>query len=229
MVSEIEKRIKEHTAKVLSSNPPEPKGTCPRCLQEPGVYKLYDYRFRSFRYIVDNLVRIIQSYLLRWKCPLCRKPFTDYPDFAMPYKRYVTDDVEQISSAYVENADQTYQGVVLHQRLAIAYEQVLALNREPQLDKTTAWRWVGCLGTWGEQLKAVVEMIHRKEPDNMIFAHPVHVPKRKYRSSNRKRILENACLLLRAQQAWKRLYGLRIFPRIAPPAGRSRHILSDMG
>lgn len=229
MVASIEVRIKEYTAQVFSGKLSMPTGACPRCLQGPDLYKLHDHRWRSFRYTVDNFVRIIETVLVRWKCPLCKRRFTDYPDFAIPYKRYVADDVERLSAAYAEDDGENYEGVVLHEQMGIACEPEEGRNIGPQLNKSTPWRWLGCLGTQPDLLGATLAVLRRKNLGQDIGKFPVCIPRRKYRSEKRKQVLNNARLLLRVNQACKRLFGLSLFPRIATPAGRTSYILLTMG
>lgn len=50
----------------------------------------------------------MRSVLTRWKFLVCHKAFTDYPDFALPYKRYVRQDLCQLSGRYVFDDSVSY-------------------------------------------------------------------------------------------------------------------------
>jgi len=67
--------------------------TCPICKEAPDYFKPHDCRKRVFLVIVEWVVQKIESVLGRWKCPLCNHTFTYYPNFAIPYKRYVKDNI----------------------------------------------------------------------------------------------------------------------------------------
>ena len=87
MVSVIEARIGQHSHSVASGDICRPEGPCPQCHAVPRWFKVHERSTRSFRFIVESVVHTIASVLLRWKCPVCGKTFTDYSDFAWPYKR----------------------------------------------------------------------------------------------------------------------------------------------
>ena len=228
MISELEQRINEYSAKVLSGAPPAPEGICPRCMKSPEYYKYYDCRIRFYLFIVGNLVRRLQSYLLRWKCPLCGKPFTNYPDFAVPYKRYVAGDVQRLSSTYVERPSETYQGAVLTKEGGLCYDWGKHVSEEIQLNKATIWRWVGWLGSRAEAFRAELETILKKASCHIGLKSYVSIPKRKYRSQKRKRLLEQAWLLLEGNRILQEFFGRSIFPRLATPAAGKYYILSAM-
>ena len=43
----------------------------------------HEIRRRKLRYIVDNGVVCVVSWLTRWRCRGCGRRFTDYPDFRL--------------------------------------------------------------------------------------------------------------------------------------------------
>jgi len=51
--------------------------------------------------IVDLLVVAVYCALIRFICPGCKKTFTYYPDFAIPYKHYTRQSIIGYAGAYV--------------------------------------------------------------------------------------------------------------------------------
>jgi hypothetical protein len=53
---------------------------CPACAAQ-ACFKPHDCRRRTFRVLIDDMVKCLRSWILRWKCPDCGRRFTDYPPF----------------------------------------------------------------------------------------------------------------------------------------------------
>lgn len=178
----IIEKIKAHGQEVLSGNIPADLEVCPRCGGNPESFKPHDFRNRLFLVITDGLVQQIPSFLARWRCPLCHRPFTYYPDFAMPYKRYVKDDVLEFSRQYVEDDCSSYRDVVQDNASAIGYDSGEETIDERQLAPSTLWRWLSYIGSLQQVLGRALHLIRQKSPSSGIFRQirPVHV--RKYRS-----------------------------------------------
>ena len=104
MKSKIEETIKNHTDSILSGIFSQPEGPCPKCLEKPNFFKLHECKKRNFRYICDSFIYTVLSLLTRWKCPICKRTFTDYPSFALPFKRYVMIDIERLTNDYINSA-----------------------------------------------------------------------------------------------------------------------------
>jgi len=64
-------------------------------------------RSRLFLVLVEAVILRVWSHLTRWKCPLCRRSFTLYPDFALPFKRHVLTFILERCAAYVEDRART--------------------------------------------------------------------------------------------------------------------------
>lgn len=148
-VSLIEELIGKHTDSILSASIQSPQRSCPHCFEISDTFKLHESRKRGFRFIVGGFVRIIISLLVRWKCPICGRTFTAYPDFALPYKRYVLMDIEGLSEDYLEN-EKTYQQTVSCEGEAIGYEERDGKIDERQLSASTPFKMAWFSG-WNEQ------------------------------------------------------------------------------
>jgi len=159
------------------------------------------------------MVRVFMTILLRWKCPMCGGTFTDYPSFAVPYKRYVRDDIENLSARYVEEDRTSYRSVVRSSGLATGYEG----ESERRLEHTTVWKWLGWHATQEQQTSRMLEWIRCQNPSHGLFRAMFPVAPRKYRSDRRRRELEKARLLLRATREYRGLSGALTFPRSDTP------------
>ena len=57
---------------------------CPCCGVRHAGFKRHGVRRRLFLVFADGMVRRVWSYLTRWKCPLCMRTFTLYPNGGHP-------------------------------------------------------------------------------------------------------------------------------------------------
>lgn len=214
-MSPIEIEIQRHTASVKSCMIDPPKGCCPRCSEQPTTFKRHDCRVRFFRFIVESFVHVVESLLIRWKCGICGRTFTDYPSFAFPHKRYVLMDIERFSRDYVEHEQQTYRQTASHNDMPIGYEERDGIIDECWFSHTTPWRWIGRLGAMKNTAAEARHLIRQKDSNSSIFREVFPVSPRKYQSLERKLLLQGARALLRAQEEFCRLFGHKIFPYFA--------------
>jgi hypothetical protein len=84
---------------------------------------------------------------------LCRRTFTEYPPFALPFKRYAVSQIAPRALAYVEDDGISYRKAVLETYLPIfhwfdpATDPNAREGGEPVLAHTTLYHWVSALGT----------------------------------------------------------------------------------
>lgn len=214
MVSEIEEKIKQHTEKIKAKQYDMPQGLCPKCSEKPKCFKLHESRPRKFFFILADIVKQIESLLLRWKCILCKATFTEYPDFALPYKRYVSDDIVRLTDQYLEQHRETYRRLVSDQTdrnrtQVTAYEK----NPKSSLAYSTPWHWIKLLGQLPRVHQAGLELIRNFEPSTELFRRFAPVAPRKYRSQARKGLLQKAKNLLFLNREHEKLFSRKIFPR----------------
>lgn len=158
-------------------------------------------RDRVFFFIGDGVVHRTTAVLPRWKCPACRASFTEYPDYAIPRKRFVRRAVESLCRQYLEGGSASYRKAVSEDGLPIFYpEGETALpprdvgndntDRDdpvPTLSHTAVYRWITTLGGQAEPAAA----------DGAKGATaPPRIPSRKFRSRRRQQILLTCMHLL---------------------------------
>ena len=66
-----------------------------------------------FLVLVGSYVCKVAALLARWRCPHCRRTFTDYPPFACPHKAYTLPQMTERAAKYVSNTATSYRKGVL--------------------------------------------------------------------------------------------------------------------
>jgi hypothetical protein len=209
MIPNMEEEIKRHTEEVRRGKVGPKDRRCPYCKGEPEFFSLHEKRERQFLVFVVEVIKKVVSLLMRWKCPLCKRKFTEYPEFALPYKRYVKETVMGLSGRYVLDegrGGKSYEEAVKVGRLRIGYVDEKGEPQDPRIEPTTVWKWVGFLGK-GKWLEEMLCVIKEKEPQTGIFREIRPVPGYKYRSEERRIILERCKKFLQARVEITRLFG----------------------
>lgn len=89
-----EREIKDHTQKLETGQQVCYRQACPHCAVTPERFGVHQCRRRTFRLLVEHCVRVYRSWVLRLKCPHCKRTFTDYPPF-----RFTLQAVRQRNAA----------------------------------------------------------------------------------------------------------------------------------
>ena len=147
--------IAAHSAGIRKGNYRCSMSRCPHCKRAPEstlFFRRHALRHRKFLVIEGRYIRAVEGLLARWRCPFCRQTFTEYPPFALPYKRYAVPQIAPRALEYVEDDGVSYRKAVLDTYLPIfhwfdatdgpdAYG-----DHEPVLAHTTLYHWVSALG-----------------------------------------------------------------------------------
>ena len=147
--------IAAHSAGVRKGNHRCSLSCCPHCgqAQEPTLFfRRHALRQRQFLVINDHYVHTVGGLLARWRCPFCRRTFTEYPGFALPYKRYAVSQLAPRALQYVEKDGISYRKGVLRSHSPIFHwidpsgDSASCGSDEPVLAHTTLYHWVSTLG-----------------------------------------------------------------------------------
>ena len=147
--------IAAHSARVRKGNHRCSLSRCPHCGRAPEsmlFFRRHALRHREFLVIQGRYVHTVEGLLARWRCPFCRRTFTEYPPFALPFKRYAVSQIAPRALDYVEEDGISYRKAVLETFMPIfhwfdpAAGPDARADDEPVLAHTTLYRWVSTLG-----------------------------------------------------------------------------------
>jgi hypothetical protein len=171
-------------------------------------------RKRLFLVFADWVIRRVWSYLTRWKCSFCRRTFTLYPAFALPFKRYVLAFIWGRCAAYAEDEAHTYREGVQAEGMAISHENA---DSGMALWPSTLWRWVSTLGGFPETVRQALHLIKQKDPSTGVFRQlgGLQLRKGKYRGEERKAMLQRCRALVITERAYAPLFHASLFPDLA--------------
>ncbi|MCP4370110.1 MAG: hypothetical protein GY797_18655 [Deltaproteobacteria bacterium] len=203
-------QINDYTEKVIKGLifcilPP-----CPRCGLEPLYFNRHEARKRKFYVVFDQIVKTVQGLLIRWKCPGCKKTFTQYPDFALPYKRYTLPTIMEFCGRYTECEKATYRKVRIDNLLG--YE-----DSEKQMEHTTIHRWICTLGDLQMTSAKAVDLILQANCLSTICRDmaKLSINPKKYQTPERKTLLERCRRLFRIEALFLVIFKISIFPKLA--------------
>ena len=146
---------------------------------------------------------------------LCNQTFTEYPPFALPYKRYVKGEVLKFCQRYVEEDQATYRSKVRVNGMPVCYEGQGEEIDDRRLVPSTLWRWVDFLGGMKKTLQEALRLIRQKAPSSGIFREIYPIASQKYRSDARRIVLQRCLRLFRAEGEYLPLFGTSIFLQLA--------------
>jgi len=208
MLPEVVQEIQEYTQSIFRGEIPEVPDVCPRCKRESQGFKVHEHRERTFLVVVEGWVQALVTWLVRFKCVMCKKTFTVYPDFALPYKRYALPVVADLSERYIDS-DKNYRNCCREGLHRIGYKDLHLFAA------STIWRWVGYVGGLKRTLIRSVAMLQQKSPSTLAHRKVRDVLPQKYRSAKRKKIIAAAWRLLAIRPEYEQVFGRPIFPRFA--------------
>lgn len=216
----IIEKIKEHEKEVLCCKIPEDLDICPICNTSSQAFKRHERRYRIFYIIIECYVQRKDTWLGRWKCSICNKTFTYYPEHCIPYKRYVKENIIEFSSKYLSNDSISYCDVVKCDYSRIVYKD-RELTTQSEFSGTSVWRWLSFLSGLDMLVQSGLRLIREKTASCSIFRDVYLVSKRKYRTTMRKDQLIKSMKLLKVEERFRKYFGNSIFPHFAIRYGSS--------
>ena len=148
--------IAAHSARVRKGNHRCSLSCCPHCGRAPEptlFFRRHALRHREFLVIEGRYIRAVGGLVARWRCPFCRRTFTEYPSFALPFKRYVVSQLAPKALVYIEGDGISYRKAVLEMYMPLFHwsdttvDQDVRQSRECVFAHTTLYRWVSSLGS----------------------------------------------------------------------------------
>jgi len=203
-------QIEEYTDKVVKGLVVCILPPCSGCNLKCAWFKRHEARRRIFYVVVDQIVHTVFGLLVRWKCPACGKTFTQYPDFALPYKRYTLPTILDFSSRYTESPTMTYRKTVRSAQLGYK-------GSERQLEHSTVHRWLTGLGGLTKTVAYAADTLLQIAPSSSacLYAARLPVEPAKYRSDERKSLLQRCRRFFFFEAVARKLLFFSIFPKLA--------------
>ncbi len=193
-------RIKEDSAQ-------RPGKQCENC--DSRHFHRHQQRLRWFFAVVCCVVCPIRCRLSRWRCVDCGVTFTHFPSLCVPFKRYLRPEIQKRAEAYVETNPMTYRKVVKEGGAAVVYDDPIADGQSTEAEKeaeavrelapSTPHRWISGIADSRVRLQPVVKQAQQAGLGARLSS--IMISPAKYRSEQRKQMLEACCLLLRALKA----------------------------
>jgi len=183
---------------------------CPCCKTASKFFKRHELKERQFNIIENLIVHIVIGLLIRWKCPGCNITFTQYPWFAIPYKRYMLPTIIDLCWQYLENALLTYRKLV-EVWCPVEHKSGMILQH------STIHRWITTLGCYSVIIRESQKLIFKADPSLSIVKDlsNISVFGRKYKNSDRKTILINCKKLICLEKVYTAIFGVSIFSSLA--------------
>lgn len=169
---------------------------CPYCGASPLRFLRDGTRGIVSRTVEHGIVSKTPGSVLRWKCPACRRSFTEYPDSRVPGQRFSRECIYTLSERYLKDHTMTYRRTVCEDGIPIAYPETDQGNSgdgdedyadTPILAHTTIYRWITALGAKQLPSDPCTTDAEPKQPSEK--AESMDLPTRKYRSAARKDVL----------------------------------------
>ena len=193
---------------------------CPHCHEEPEEFRLHDRRERSFLVVVGRVVKRVVSLVSRWKCTRCKRPFTLYPPFALPHKRYVRDDVFELAERYLERDELSYRAAVEVEGMPVFHDgRDDGTIDERSLAHSTLYRWLTFFRSLGTTLREALRLVRARSATSDLFRRIFPIAPTKYRSEERRTVLAAALRTLSSDREYRALFGRSIFPDLATACG----------
>lgn len=189
---------------------------CPRCHKEPGRFTLHDCRERTFLVVVERTIKRVLSLLTRWKCPLCKHPFTLYPPFALPNKRYVRTCVFELTEGYLEHDLVSYREAVKVGSMPVFHDlDASGTIDDRTLSHSTLHRWIPFFSALTATFTEALRLIRERSATSDLFRRIFPFAPEKYCSEERRGILARALKALAVEREFRGLFNRSIFPELA--------------
>ena len=210
----IIEKIEAHEKQVLTGKMPANLKFCEYCNEPSSSIRHHDARVMILYYIIECYVYRRKSRISRWKCIVCEKTFTYYPEYCLPYKRYVKTDIIKFCARYLGDVKSTYRNVV-KDNISVIVHKDKEETKQSEFSGTSVWRWQSFLSGLIKIEQKALQLIREKSCDSSIFRDVYIINSRKYKTINRKNQLLKAMKLLKVEEVFNTIFTSTIFPQFA--------------
>ena len=209
MIKHSQKMIDDYVQK---ANLPPLLDRCPCCHSDNVSFKQHDNRKRKINFFTDELIIQIEIILLfRWKCYFCKDKFTVYPDFLLPYKRFITNDILKLCHDYIKRGTTSYRKIVQPHGSHYVYSSTDSC----ELSHVTVWNWFKTLASFMETAHKATLLLVKKIPNCGIHRDILPITARKFQSEQRHQLLKiSECVMRTYDTIDKFNLNINIFPII---------------
>lgn len=187
---------------------------CTQCGLAACHFKIHAYRERRFLIIVDMTVQPEYAPLVRFRCPVCKKTVSYYPDFALPHKHYTRQSIMGFTENYFASNTTTYQQAVMdmEQFSVPGYP-----GGEKSLAPSTVHRWVTALSGLVHTTQTALNLIGQEDPATRAYRDlaQLTIATSKFKRPSRKKQLLGCLRLIAAEVFFKATFNLSIFTNLA--------------
>jgi transposase-like protein len=190
---------------------------CPRCHLSGEFFKPHERKSRYFYVLVEQWVIPLKGLLIRWKCPDCNKTATDYPDFALPYKRYTVPTIFDFCERYVSDLLTSYRFLVHKKPLEYKVKSDSGVAYAPMMEHSTIHRWVTTLSGYSQIIRGATDLIVQADPITTVHRDiaSLSIPSKKYRSPLRRLQLLECFRMVFVDSIYHSVFKVFIFPYLA--------------
>src|SRR5207302_4564754 len=114
---------------------------CRHCGFSPAAdrrFSLHARRERVFFVVVGPVVHAIRAWLPRWRCPDCRRTFTEYVSAALTFRRYLLPQIRRCAWNYITQSHVDYRAIVRQSNLPIFHGDASAPYSDAKTDESDA-------------------------------------------------------------------------------------------
>ena len=205
---------------------------CPHCKADPSYTKKHGTRPRQYILIIDKCSTAIHSQIARCRCTHCKKSFTVYPPFALPYKRYTSATIIEAMDGYVEAEPRSNESTAA--AMSTRYcetdqygnadpETIVKSGRdktdEKSLSGSSIFRWVLFLGSLVVTQEKATDLIVMSDPNSTVFRETFPIASRKYRSKEKCTLLKRCLKTIFVNTEFQRIFKRSLFPDFAITCG----------
>ena len=193
--------------------------SCPVCHTESSWFTRHEARPRGFYVLCDLLIQTLRCLVIRWRCPGCKKTFTQQPPFALPRKRYSKETILDFAASYTEQETMTYRKLVAPDGNEIFHASTNADNPidDRILAHSTPYRWITGLGGFEEIRRCAQDLILQQNPASTVCRDlaALEIPARKFVTAQRESILKRCRQILHLEAEFRATFPTSIFPFLA--------------